>query len=219
MDLNVALGAVVSVDARGMIEYWSCSTLTFPAPDDPSGAIVSFQYKTETDLYALAKVCELAPLKCTFTEYRNLKHTKSSSIHCIYCCCPLALTFTRPSVLSQNKVIPGSVSVSPRGDLFVITSSDKQIRVFNFRTGKLHRAYNESSAVYTHTSVATSTISHLSEHDLGRRLATEREIEADADALAHCNAVFDDSGNFLVSMHVRRCVIDVQIRGLSLFTV
>lgn len=99
----------------------------------------------------------------------------------------------------QAKVVPGSITVSPRGDLFAVTSSDKQIRVFDFCSGKLRRGYNESSAVYAHTSVASSTASHLSEHDLGRRLATEREIESDTDALARCNAVFDDSGNFLVS--------------------
>ena len=35
--------------------------------------------------------------------------------------------------------------------------------------------------------------------DLGRRLAIERELEANEDSLALGNAVFDESGNFLVS--------------------
>ena len=90
------------------------------------------------------------------------------------------------------------MSVSPRGDWFVTTSRDKQLRVFDFPSGKLRRTYDESTAVYTHSSVAGSTVSHLSDHDLGRRLATERELDGDADALSQWNAVFDESGNFLV---------------------
>ena len=33
---------------------------------------------------------------------------------------------------------------------------------------------------------------------MGRRQAVERELEATEGTLAHCNAVFDESGNFLV---------------------
>lgn len=92
------------------------------------------------------------------------------------------------------------MSVSPRGDSFAVTSRDKQIRIFDFLSGKLRRTYNESSAVYSaNSAMASSTVGHLSEHDLGRRLATERELEADTDSLSQCNCVFDDSGNLLVS--------------------
>ncbi|GAB4814723.1 hypothetical protein N2152v2_001769 [Parachlorella kessleri] len=40
---------VVSTDKKGVIEYWSASSYGFPAEE------VSFQYKLDTDLYALAK--------------------------------------------------------------------------------------------------------------------------------------------------------------------
>ncbi|CAI5981363.1 unnamed protein product [Closterium sp. NIES-65] len=55
MQFNVAANAVVSTDASGMIEYWSADTYTFPA------ASVRFKYKTDTDLYALAKAKTTAP--------------------------------------------------------------------------------------------------------------------------------------------------------------
>lgn len=46
---NPSHGAVVSADARGVIEYWACSH-PFQLPKS-----AAFQFKTETDLYALAK--------------------------------------------------------------------------------------------------------------------------------------------------------------------
>jgi len=46
---NPAFGAVVSADARGVLEYWS-ATEPFGLP-----AAARFQFKTETDLYAVAK--------------------------------------------------------------------------------------------------------------------------------------------------------------------
>ena len=52
----MALHMVVSVDARGMIEYWDCETLSFLEPAEARNRGISFLYKTETDLYALAKV-------------------------------------------------------------------------------------------------------------------------------------------------------------------
>ncbi|CAI7799569.1 unnamed protein product [Closterium sp. NIES-53] len=55
MQFNVAANVVVSTDSSGMIEYWSADTYTFPA------ASVRFKYKTDTDLYALAKAKTTAP--------------------------------------------------------------------------------------------------------------------------------------------------------------
>jgi peptidylprolyl isomerase domain and WD repeat-containing protein 1 len=46
---NPQHGAVISVDARGVIEYWACAS-PFGLPKS-----AAFQFKTETDLYALAK--------------------------------------------------------------------------------------------------------------------------------------------------------------------
>ena len=47
--------------------------------------------------------------------------------------------------------------------------------------------------------------SSLSEHDVGRKQAVERDIESSPDALQMLNAVFDDSGNFLVTCYMKLC--------------
>jgi hypothetical protein len=88
---------VVSADARGMIEYWDADSLS--APEAP---IVNFKFKSDTDLYDLAK----------------------------------------------SRVLPCSVVISPRCNLFVVTSTDKQIRLFDFCSGKLRRKYDESVRAY-----------------------------------------------------------------------
>eukprot|EP00891_Asterochloris_glomerata_P002139 jgi/Astpho2/2139/fgenesh1_pm.00040_%23_3_t len=49
MQYNAAHDVVISVDCKGMIEYWSAQDYSFPEAE------VSFKFKTETDLYVLAK--------------------------------------------------------------------------------------------------------------------------------------------------------------------
>jgi hypothetical protein len=51
MALNVATGTVISVDGKGIIEYWDGDTLLPLASPE-----VAFRYKSDTDLYDLAKV-------------------------------------------------------------------------------------------------------------------------------------------------------------------
>jgi hypothetical protein len=51
MTLNVPTSTVLSVDAKGIIEYWDAETLESVSEPD-----VLFRYKTETDLFELAKV-------------------------------------------------------------------------------------------------------------------------------------------------------------------
>ena len=51
MTLNVMNGAVISIDSKGIIEYWDGDTL-LPV----SKPNVMFDYKSDTDLFDLAKV-------------------------------------------------------------------------------------------------------------------------------------------------------------------
>lgn len=51
MTLNVPTSTIISADAKGIIEYWDGETLESVSQPD-----VLFRYKTETDLYELAKV-------------------------------------------------------------------------------------------------------------------------------------------------------------------
>ena len=82
-----------------MIEYWSPETLSPVASSSPA---ISFKFKSDTDLYALAKA----------------------------------------------KTYPTSIKVSPNGKQFVLMSKDKQIRVFDLRSGKLKLQIDESAQSY-----------------------------------------------------------------------
>ena len=95
---NAAMEAVISIDKRGVIEYWDMSTGRLPSPDT-----IHFQLKAETDLYDLAKA----------------------------------------------KTAPIALALAPSGLVFATLSSDKSIRIFDFKQGKLLRKYDESLAAYS----------------------------------------------------------------------
>ncbi|KAK9833523.1 hypothetical protein WJX81_001231 [Elliptochloris bilobata] len=145
MRYNAAHDTVISSDEKGMIEYWSGTTLRFPSE------AVAFRFKLDTDLYALAKAR---------TSARGLE-------------------------------------VSRDGGQFCITSADRRVRVFRFLTGKLRCAIDESAEAAAELQRGDAPAFRLDAIDFGRRLAAERELAGDPAAPA-TNAVFDDSGNFLL---------------------
>lgn len=150
MCLNAIKNCVISLDSRGVVEYWDTQTLELPSSSSSTGsAAVNFSMKTETDLYDLAK----------------------------------------------HRTTPYSVACSPKGDVFAVYSSDKHIRIFNFKRGKLIRKYDESIAAYVAGEVKGG---HADTMESSRRQAMERELESLADSQSLQNLVYDDSGHFLV---------------------
>lgn len=89
------------------------------------------------------------------------------------------------------------MSFNKKGDLFVTMSSDRKVRVFTFATGKLYRVYDETLAVQSEMQQAGTAFVKLESMDFGRRLAVERELDK-SDYKEAANAVFDDSGNFIL---------------------
>ncbi|KAI8820990.1 uncharacterized protein EV422DRAFT_496207 [Fimicolochytrium jonesii] len=76
---------------------------------------------------------------------------------------------------------------------------DRQIRIFNFTTGKLIRKYDESLTVVSEMQQAGTAIHRLDDMEFGRRLALEREIEKiKGGQSATVNAIFDETGNFVI---------------------
>jgi peptidylprolyl isomerase domain and WD repeat-containing protein 1 len=159
LSLNVVMTTVISVDMKGVIEYWDVDT--FDLPSDKVG----FKYKTETDLYDLAKA----------------------------------------------RTLPCSIVCSQQGLVFATLSQDKKIRVFDFETGKLRRKYDEAVTVYS-SDLSTVAAYGIDSLDLGRRVAVEKDLESLPDVLCRSNAVFDESGNFLIYSSL------VGIKILNLFT-
>ncbi len=57
--------------------------------------------------------------------------------------------------------------------------------------------YDESLEAAAELQSSDSVLAHLDPMDFGRRVAVEKELLADA-AAPHQNAIFDDSGNFVL---------------------
>uniref|UniRef100_A0A061RJB2 peptidylprolyl isomerase n=1 Tax=Tetraselmis sp. GSL018 TaxID=582737 RepID=A0A061RJB2_9CHLO len=55
MKFNEAYGCVITTDSKGMIDYWDAASFEFPKDT------VHFEYKLDTDMYALAKAKTTAP--------------------------------------------------------------------------------------------------------------------------------------------------------------
>ncbi|XP_004487517.1 peptidyl-prolyl cis-trans isomerase CYP71 [Cicer arietinum] len=99
--------------------------------------------------------------------------------------------------IAKCKTSVSAIEVSPDGKQFSITSPDRRIRVFWFRTGKLRRVYDESLEVAQDLQRSDAPLYRLEAIDFGRRMAVEREIEK-TESAPQPNAVFDDSSNFLI---------------------
>ncbi|KAI4093421.1 MAG: hypothetical protein LQ339_007696 [Xanthoria mediterranea] len=98
----------------------------------------------------------------------------------------------------KAKSAPASVVMSPDGATFATFSfPDRQVRIFDFTSGKLLRSYDESIATITDMQQAGTSLQQLDDVEFGRRLAVEREIENPA-VRNKINVIFDESSNFIM---------------------
>lgn len=95
------------------------------------------------------------------------------------------------------KTSVSSIEVSPDGKQFSLTSPDRRIRIFWYRTGKLRRVYDESLEVAQDLQRSDNPLYRLETIDFGRRLAIEKQIEQ-TETAPQPNAVFDESSNFII---------------------
>ncbi len=172
---NEVFDCAVSADIGGMVEYWRPEE-----PFDlPSAAALPklWRFKSETDL---------------------LDFKKAKAV-------PTALTFSRDGTRLAAMSLP-----------------DRQVRLFSFLSGRLLRKYDESLQAVQEMQQAGTAVYTVDEMEFGRRLAVERELDSlagvvaggaqatepgqrllengaqNASGLATSNAVFDESGNFLI---------------------
>lgn len=99
--------------------------------------------------------------------------------------------------LCKAKTKPTWISVSKQGDKFVVSSSDAIVRVFSFSKGKMKRAYDESFGKLEKRFKQGETFG-LDAIDFGRRVAMERKYLASLNDVPPSNAIFDDSGTFVL---------------------
>lgn len=101
-----------------------------------------------------------------------------------------------------------AITISPSGEQFATVSfPDRQVRVFDFATGKLYRTYDESLATITDMQQAGTGPYELDEVEFGRRLGVERELEGES-TRSKVNVSFDESGHFLIygSLYGIKCI-------------
>ena len=98
----------------------------------------------------------------------------------------------------KSKSVPATITMSPTGGHFSTTSfPDRKIRVFDFTTGKLYRAYDESLKTIEEMQQAGTALIRLEETEFARRMTIEREI--DTPALRNkANVIFDETGHFIL---------------------
>ncbi|KAJ9105420.1 hypothetical protein QFC21_001791 [Naganishia friedmannii] len=106
----------------------------------------------------------------------------------------------------KAKSIPTSITLSPNSSHFVTLSlPDRQVRIFNFLTGKKTRQYDESLAAIEQMQQAGTAVQKLDAMEFYRRMATERELGKNGEGetckgglLRTANAVWDETGNFIL---------------------
>eukprot|EP00438_Fugacium_kawagutii_P000718 Skav211037 [mRNA] locus=scaffold1434:108899:132891:+ [translate_table: standard] len=100
--------------------------------------------------------------------------------------------------LRKNQTSAISFSNSSDGSMFVMVCEDGRLRVFRYATMKMVRAYDESMEMFTAAqSDPNMGDLHLDRFDFGRRIAVEKEMRK-SPAVMYQQAVFDESGNFLI---------------------
>ncbi|KAJ5353468.1 hypothetical protein N7541_006032 [Penicillium brevicompactum] len=108
----------------------------------------------------------------------------------------------------KAKSVPTAITISPSGEHFATVSfPDRQVRVFDFASGKLYRTYDESITTITEMQQAGTAPYALDEVEFGRRLGVEREIEGEA-TRSKVNVSFDESGHFILygSLYGVKCI-------------
>ena len=108
----------------------------------------------------------------------------------------------------KAKSTPASLSISPTGHQFATVSfPDRQVRIFDFASGKLYRKYDESLSTITDMQQAGTAIHQLDTVEFGRRLAAERELENPV-TIPRVNVLFDESGHFVLygSLYGIKCI-------------
>ncbi|BFZ63513.1 Peptidyl-prolyl cis-trans isomerase cyp15 [Saitoella coloradoensis] len=117
----------------------------------------------------------------------------------------------------KAKSVPTCIAFSPDGTHFAtISLPDRQVRVFDFKTGKMVKKYDESLQAATEMQRAGTALSKLEDTEFGRRVAVEKEIERTPEVSSGMNVVWDESSHFIaygsilgikvVNTHTNRCV-------------
>jgi peptidylprolyl isomerase domain and WD repeat-containing protein 1 len=101
--------------------------------------------------------------------------------------------------LVNNKTVCLSLTISENGEYFATYSKDKTFRIFNFKTGKLYREYNESLKYYVenYNEIFKNELTRFDKTIFDKKLYTERDVEKDIDVIPNINVQFDETGHYI----------------------
>ncbi|KAF2499197.1 peptidyl-prolyl cis-trans isomerase-like protein [Lophium mytilinum] len=98
----------------------------------------------------------------------------------------------------KSKSVPSSITISPTGHQFATMSfPDRKIRIFDFKSGRLYRTYDESIETISEMQQAGTAIQTLEDAEFNRKLAVEKELDTAA-VRSRINVIFDETGNFIL---------------------
>lgn len=121
---------------------------------------------------------------------------------------PRSYSQLTPRPTPQSKSTPLSLTLSPTGTSFAILSLPAlRLTTFNFLTGRVHRAYDESLEATQEMQQAGTAGVRIDSMEFGRRLAVERDLEKNAlegvlsgtvGAVGVGRAAWDEGGSFVL---------------------
>lgn len=96
--------------------------------------------------------------------------------------------------LAKNKAFVMHIAVSPDGEKFSAYGSDRIVRVFKLRKGKIWRQFDETLKSISEQQKNEELINEM---DFGRKMANEKELPKH-DKLRLSESIFDESGRFFL---------------------
>lgn len=123
------------------------------------------------------------------STYNRVKHPNATPEHD-----SVIHDFIEQPEKSQKRLTLHNISFSPDGEHFATTSSDRKIRIYKFKSGKLVREYDESLQNIESLQKAGPLMNNM---DFARRIAIERELDR-TQSTRYENVLFDRSGNFVL---------------------
>ena len=200
---NVTCGSVISVDAKGVIEYWRNDG------GDGLPAGLGFRHKTETHLYELAK-CKARPTSLSVSPDGAHFAVTSSDAKVRP---PTSLRPPNPdpqpspsptsapalsptSAPTLSSTLSSTLASTPAPTPAPALSALK-VRLFRYATGKTRRTYDEGLDALHELQKGGDEAYRLEAFDFGRRMAVEREYRANQEA-APSSVCFDETGKLML---------------------
>uniref|UniRef100_H2YC11 peptidylprolyl isomerase n=1 Tax=Ciona savignyi TaxID=51511 RepID=H2YC11_CIOSA len=200
---NPKFRAAISGDAQGMLEYWGGQENDFKFPK----STLKFEFKTDTDLYELAK------LKC---------HARTITVS------PDGLSFA--CLTSNRRVIVFKFLNGKKSRVY-----DESLNLLQAKTlFPIHKDTIAHFPQHPQTFIELQrSKAQLANMEFGRRVAVERELAKNEGILSLNNVIFDDSGNFLlyatmlgvkvINLHTNKCcriigkMENIRLLNISMF--